>query len=332
MSTIIIAEAGVNHNGDMLLAKEMIEKAAEAGADIVKFQTFVPELVISKFASKADYQKNTTGTDESQLDMVRRYFLSNDEHYELVSHAKKCGIEFLSTPFDLVSVDFLKELDLSYWKIPSGEITNLPYLIAVAKTGKPVIMSSGMCTMEEVKSSLNVLKENGSGEIIVLHCNTEYPTPFEDANLSAIITLRDELGVRTGYSDHTPGIEAAIAATALGAVVLEKHFTLDRNMDGPDHKASIEPDELIAMVQAVRNVERAMGTGIKSPSPSERKNIDIARKSIVARVDIQKGEVLTEDNIIVKRPGDGISPMKWFDVLGTKAIRDFSEDEKIEIV
>jgi len=331
MSTIIIAEAGVNHNGDINLAKKMIEKASEAGADIVKFQTFTPELVISKFASKAEYQKNTTGTDESQLDMVRRYYLNNDEHYELVAHAKKCGIEFLSTPFDLVSVSFLKELDLSYWKIPSGEITNLPYLIEIAKTGKPVIMSSGMCTMEEVKSSLDVLKEHGAGEVIVLHCNTEYPTPFEDANLRAILTLRDELGVRTGYSDHTPGIEASVAATALGAVVIEKHFTLDRNMEGPDHKASLEPDELISMVQAIRNVEKGLGTGIKTPSPSERKNIDIARKSIVARVDIHKGDELTEDNIIVKRPGDGISPMKWFDVLGTKAIRDFVEDEKIEM-
>ena len=331
MSKLIIAEAGVNHNGDLHLAKKMIETASEAGADIVKFQTFVPELVISKFASKAEYQKNTTGVQESQLDMVRRYYLSNDEHYELVAHANKCGIEFLSTPFDLVSINFLKELNLSYWKIPSGEITNLPYLMEIAKTSKPVIMSSGMCTMAEVKSALNILKENGAGEVIVLHCNTEYPTPFEDANLRAIQTLKDELGVRTGYSDHTPGIEAALAAVALGAVIIEKHFTMNKNMEGPDHMASVEPDELVSMVKGIRNIEKAMGTGIKEPSPSERKNIEIARKSIIAKVDIHKGDVLTEDKIIVKRPGDGISPMLWFDVLGTKAIRDFAEDEKIEI-
>jgi len=329
MSILIIAEAGVNHNGDVQLAKKMIETAAKAGADIVKFQTFVPELVISKYSEKAEYQKQTTGAHESQLDMVRQYYLSNDEHFELISHAKTVGIDFLSTPFDLESITFLNELDLQYWKIPSGEITNLPYLLTIAKTGKSVIMSSGMSTMAELKTALDILKDNGAGEVILLHCNTEYPTPFEDANLHAIITIRDELGVRTGYSDHTPGIEASIAAAAIGAVVIEKHFTLDRNMEGPDHKASLEPHELIAMVHAIRNIEKAMGTGDKRPSPSEQKNIKIARKSIVAKTNIKKDEVLTEDNITVKRPGNGISPMLWYDVIGKKAIRDFMEDELI---
>lgn len=331
MSIIIIAEAGVNHNGDVSLAKKMVETAAESGADIVKFQTFIPELSITKKAPKADYQKETTGTSETQLEMVRKLFLTNDEHLELVEHTRKHNIIFLSSPFDLVSIAFLDTLKLPYWKIPSGEITNLPYMISIARTGKPIILSTGMCTMPEIASALDILRDNGAGEITVLHCNTGYPTPFEDANLRAMLTIRDKLGINVGYSDHTPGIEASIAAAAMGASIIEKHFTLDKTMEGPDHKASVEPDELKAMIKAIRNVEIAMGTGEKKPSQSELKNIDIARKSIVAARRIRKGELIGEDSITVKRPGNGISPMRWFEVLGSHAIRDFEEDEQIAL-
>lgn len=329
--TLIIAEAGVNYNGDIELAKKMVEAAAEAGADIVKFQTGKPENSISRFAVKADYQIDTTGNDESQLEMCRKLMLPDEVYPELVDTCKKHQIQFLSTPFDTESVDFLEGLGVNTWKIPSGEITNLPLLIRIAKTGDPVILSSGMCTLEEIKRTVETLKTNGAGEIIVLHCNTEYPTPFCDANLSAIKTLERDLNLAIGYSDHTMGIEASIAAVALGAVVIEKHFTLDRSMDGPDQRASIEPSELEAMVTAIRHIELAIGSGIKSPSPSEQKNIVIARKSIVAKRAIVQGEVLTEENITAKRPGDGISPMRWFDVIGQKAVRDFMEDEQIEL-
>jgi len=332
MSIIIIAEAGVNHNGDISLAKKMIETAAESGADIIKFQTFVPELVVSKYATKADYQKQTTGSHESQLEMVRRNYLNNDEHYELISHAKECNIEFLSTPFDLESIDFLNKLNLPQWKIPSGEITNLPYLIKIAKTQKPVIMSTGMSDLKEVGEAVDILRQYGAGKLTLLHCNTEYPTPYEDVNLYAMLTLKKEFGVEVGYSDHTLGIEVPIAATAMGAAMIEKHFTLDKNMEGPDHKASLEPYELANMVKAIRNTEAALGNEIKIPSPSEQKNIDIARKSIIAATTIRCGETFTESNITTKRPGNGISPMRWFDVLGKTATRDFEEDELIELL
>ncbi len=328
---LIIAEAGVNYNGRLDLAFRMVDEAKKAGADIVKFQTGVPEKVMSRYAEKAEYQKVTTGAGESQLDMVRKLMLKFEEFIPLKQYCEKAGIRFLSTPFDLSSAAFLEELGCDLWKIPSGEITNLPYLIQIAQTGKPIILSTGMSTLEEVGAALKVLKENGAGEVTLLHCTTEYPAPYQDVNLRAMNTLRETFGCRVGYSDHTPGIEIPVAAVAMGATVIEKHFTLDRNMEGPDHKASLEPDELRAMVQAIRHVEKAMGTGIKEPSASEKKNMAIARKSIVALRDIRKGEVLSAENITTKRPGNGVSPMRWFEVLGTKAIRNFGEDELIEI-
>lgn len=327
----IIAEAGVNHNGDIVLAKKLIDEAKEAGADAVKFQTFKAGLGISKFAQKAEYQKVNHDVEENQLEMVKKLELSFAEFAELKEYCEQKSIIFLSTPFDLESIQFLNELGISIFKIPSGEITNLPYLIKVAATGKPIIMSTGMSEIQEVKKAVNILKENGSTKITLLHCNTQYPTPFADANIKAMLELKDIFGLPVGCSDHTLGIEAPIAAVALGATVIEKHFTLDKNMDGPDHKASLEPDELKAMVSAIRNVELALGDGKKRPSTSELPNKEIARKSIVAKTDIKAGDFLTEENITVKRPGNGISPMKWFDVLGRKAKREFQEDELIEI-
>jgi N,N'-diacetyllegionaminate synthase len=329
MSILIIAEAGVNHNGDVRLAEKLILHAAEAGADIIKFQTFQPELLVSKTAQKAAYQKKTTGKNESQLKMLRGLVLPSEAYPGLIKLCNQNNIKFLSTPFDLQSIDFLQNFDMPFWKIPSGEITNLPYLIKIAKTGKPVILSSGMSTLDEIKEAVQILKDNGAGEITVLHCTTEYPAPPEEVNLNAINSIK-ALGLKAGYSDHTQGIEIPIAAAALGAVIIEKHFTLDKNMEGPDHRASLEPHELTAMIKAIRNIEKAMGTGEKAPTISERKNIEIVRKSIVAKHYLRKGEELTENNITVKRPGNGISPMKWFEILGTKAIRDFEEDELIE--
>lgn len=328
---LIIAEAGVNYNGSLELAYQMVDKAKEAGADIVKFQTGVPEKVMSKYAQKAEYQKKTTGEGESQLDMVRKLMLKFDEFVPLKRYCEEKGIKFLSTPFDLSSIDFLDQLGCDMWKIPSGEITNLPYLLRVAKTGKPIILSTGMSTLEEVGKALEVLNKNVAGTVTLLHCTTEYPAPFADVNLKAMQTMRDTFGLEVGYSDHTPGIEIPVAAVAMGATIIEKHFTLDRNMEGPDHKASLEPDELAAMIKAIRNVEIAIGDGIKVPSESEKKNMAIARKSIIAATDIKKGDVLTEANMTTKRPGNGISPMKWFEVIGTHAVRDFKEDELIEL-
>ncbi len=328
---LIIAEAGVNYNGSLELAYKMVDKAKEAGADIVKFQTGVPEKVMSKFAEKAEYQKKTTGERESQLDMVRKLMLKFDDFVPLKKYCEDKNIKFLSTPFDLSSVEFLNQLGCDLWKIPSGEITNLPYLVKVAKTGKEIILSTGMSTLDEVGEAIKVLKEHGAGKITLLHCTTEYPAPYADVNLRAMLTMKDAFGLEVGYSDHTPGIEIPVAAVAMGATVIEKHFTLDRNMEGPDHKASLEPDELAAMVRSIRNVEMAIGTGEKIPSESEKKNMPIARKSIIAARDIKKGEVLTEENLTTKRPGNGISPMKWNDVVGTKAVRDFIEDELIEL-
>lgn len=328
---LIIAEAGVNYNGSLDLAYKMVDAAKKAGADIVKFQTGIPEKVMSRFAEKADYQKKTTGEHESQLEMVRKLMLKLDDFIPLKKYCEDREIKFLSTPFDLSSIDFLDELGCNMWKIPSGEITNLPYLLRIAKTNKQVIMSTGMSTLEDVAAALDVLKKNGSGEVTLLHCTTEYPAPFSDVNLKAMNTLREQFHCKVGYSDHTLGIEIPIAAVAMGATVIEKHFTLDRNMKGPDHKASLEPNELSAMVKAIRNIELALGTEVKKPSASEKKNMTIARKSIIAARNIKAGEILTEENLTTKRPGNGISPMKWFDVIGTKATKDFAEDELIKL-
>lgn len=328
--TLIIAEAGVNHNGSLELAYKMADEAKKAGADIIKFQTAKAENVISKFAQKAEYQKKTTGEAESQLDMVRKIMLSYEEFLPLKIHCENIGIKFLTTPFDIDSLHFVDSL-VDMWKIPSGEITNLPYLIEAAKIGKPIIMSTGMASLEEVREAFNVLRENGAGDIALLHCNTQYPTPFEDVNLNAMLTLKKEFGVKVGYSDHTLGIEIPIAAVAMGACIIEKHFTLDRNMSGPDHKASLEPAELKNMIYAIRHIEQAMGDGIKTASVSEIPNMTIVRKSIVAKKDICQGEYFTNDNITTKRPGNGISPMKWYEVLGMVATRDFRKDELIEL-
>ena len=327
----IIAEAGDNHNGDFNTALKLVDVAKRAGADCVKFQTFVTEEIISKYAEMAEYQKKNTGKEESQFEMVKRLELSFDEFRKIKEYCDRVGIQFLSTPFDLKSVDFLNELGVPFFKIPSGEITNYPYLIKIARTGKPVVMSTGMCEPDEILAAINVLEKNGSGEITLLHCNTEYPTPLKDVNLYAMRTMKKMFGKKVGYSDHTKGIEVPVAAVALGACVIEKHFTLDKNMPGPDHKASLEPDELGRMVKNIRNIEIALGDGVKRVSESERKNIAIARKSIVARRNIQEGEILTEENLAVKRPGTGINPMQWMEVLGTRAVRDFKEDELIEI-
>jgi N,N'-diacetyllegionaminate synthase len=331
MSVFIIAEAGVNHNGDIALAKKLIDVAKEARADAVKFQTFISDKGVSRYAPKAEYQNKNTSPKESQLDMVKKLELSFDEFIELDNYCKAKKIEFLSTAFDFHSIDFLNTLDMKRWKIPSGEITNLPYLIKIAGFHKPVILSTGMSTMEDIQAALTILRENGAGEITVLHCTTEYPAPFKDVNLNAMNTIKKMFNISVGYSDHTKGIEVSIAAVALGATIIEKHFTLDRNMEGPDHKASLEPHELKAMISAIRNVEASLGSGVKKPAPSEQKNMTIARKSIVANCKIKKGEVFTENNITVKRPGNGISPMKWFEVIGQVAIRDFEEDELIEL-
>ena len=330
--TFIIAEAGVNHNGSLELAKKMVDVAAEAGADAVKFQTFKAEKVISRYAQKAEYQKRSTDASESQLDMVRKLELDEAAHKELFAYCRSKDIIFLSTPFDLDSIDLLNQLGLEIFKIPSGEITNLPYLRKIGALKKEVILSTGMADLGEIEDALDVLIKAGTvrENITVLHCNTEYPTPFEDVNLRAMLTIRAAFpGVQVGYSDHTLGIEVPIAAVAMGATVIEKHFTLDRNMEGPDHKASLEPDELKAMVQAIRNIEKALGNGIKKPSPSELKNKPVARKSIVAARDIKEGEEFTEENLTAKRPGTGISPMRWDEILGKHAQKKYVEDELI---
>lgn len=328
---LIIAEAGVNHNGSLELAYRMVDAAKEAGADIVKFQTAKPEQMVSKFAGKAEYQKKTTGGEESQIDMLRRLLPGQDDFICLKKYCETKEIEFLSTPFDIESIRFLDELGCRFWKIPSGEITNYPYLMEIARTKKPVVLSTGMADTDEISAAVSLLREHGAGEICLLHCTTEYPAPFGEVNLRAMQTMKESFGCRVGYSDHTPGIEISVAAAALGAAVIEKHFTLDRNMEGPDHKASLEPDELAALVRAVRHVESALGNGIKRPTDSEKKNIVAARKSIVARRPIRKGETLTVENITTKRPGNGISPMRWNEVIGSKAIRDFEEDELLEV-
>ncbi len=330
--TIIIAEAGVNHNGDMAIAKGLIDAAAEAGVDYVKFQTFKTENLVSADAPTAEYQKSATN-EVSQFAMLKRLELNEAQHLELIDYCRKKGVKFLSTAFDFDSIDMLAGFNLDLWKIPSGEITNYPYLAKIAGFQQPIVMSTGMCDNVEIKNALDVLLENGANRenITLLHCNTQYPTPMCDVNLKAMKTIADTFGVKVGYSDHTQGIEIPISAVALGATVIEKHFTLNHNMEGPDHNASLEPDELKAMVTAIRNVELALGNGIKQVSASETPNKTIARKSIVAKRAIKKGETFTEENIIVKRPGNGISPMRWNEVLGTTATRNYSPDELIEL-
>lgn len=321
----------MNHNGDLQTAKKLVDEAAKAGADAVKFQTFKAEALVSRDAKKADYQMETTKQSESQYDMLKKLELTPDMHEQLIAYCREKHIMFLSTPFDLESLHYLVGCGVEIIKVPSGEVTNYPYLREVGRTGKRVIISSGMSTLEEIKEAVEVLRGNGSTDITVLHCNTEYPTPYQDVNLRAMVTLGETLETAAGYSDHTQGIEVPVAAAALGAAVIEKHFTLDRNMEGPDHKASLEPKELQAMVEAVRNIEAALGDGKKRPSESEKKNIEIARKSIVARCPIRAGELFTEDNLTTKRPGNGISPMRWNEIVGKTAVRDFAEDELIEV-
>lgn len=330
MKTLIIAEAGENHNGSLDLAYQLIDKAIEAGADIVKFQTGKPELVTSKYSEMAQYQKENIGVEESQLDMLRKIMLPFEAFEKLKNYCDKKGIEFLSTPFDLESVDLLHHIGMKKWKIPSGEITNLPLLEKIAQFNEPIIMSTGMCELAEIRQAIDILKASGANDITLLHCTTEYPAPYEDVNLNAMETMRREFNLPVGYSDHTNGIEIPVAAVALGACVIEKHFTLDRNMEGPDHKASLEPQELKQMVTSIRNIEKALGNGNKTVSASESKNIAIARKSIVAKKDIKKGEVFTNENLICKRPGNGISPLKWYELLGKVASKDYKEDYLIE--
>lgn len=325
----IIAEAGVNHNGDLELAKKLIDAARDANVDAIKFQTFKANKLVSKKADKADYQKINTGNDESQFEMIKKLELDFESHIELIRYCEYKEIMFLSTPFDLDSIDLLDKLRIDILKIPSGEINNLPYLEKIAKLNKKIILSTGMSNLREVEEALSILKKNGAKDITLLHCNTEYPTPMEDVNLKAMQTMKDLFKIDVGYSDHTLGIEVPIAAVAMGATVIEKHFTLDKKMEGPDHKASLEPDELKKMVVAIRNIEKSLGDGVKRPSNSEKKNKDIARKSIVSNRQIKKGEILTEENITIKRPGNGISPMKWYDILGSIATKDYNEDELI---
>lgn len=329
----IIAEAGVNHNGDINLALQLVEAASNAGADAIKFQIFNAAKLVTKSAAKAEYQKKQTGKDESQFEMIRKLELSREEHKELQRYCENKNIHFLSSPFDEESAQFLNVLGLRIFKIPSGEITNLPYLKRIGELNKKIILSTGMANLSEVESAINVLVNSGTARanITLLHCNTEYPTPFIDVNLNAMLTLKDAFKLPVGYSDHTIGIEIPIAAAALGATVIEKHFTLDKSMKGPDHKASLNPLELKTMVQSIRNIEVALGSGIKQPSNSELKNITAARKSIVANKAIKKGEVFTEKNITVKRPGMGLSPMHWDKVIGRKAVKDFKEDDLIKL-
>ena len=331
MPVTIIAEAGVNHNGDLQMAKQMALAAKECGADIVKFQTAVPELVVSKFAEKAAYQKQTTDAAESQLDMVRKLHFDFAAHKELKEYCDSIGIQYLSAPFDIPSVRFLGTLNLPLLKIPSGEITTLPYLEEVARLRVPVLLSTGMSNLNEITDALGVLDDGGCPEATILHCNTQYPTPYGDANLTAMIDLFEQFGLPVGLSDHTPGWECDVAAAVLGAQVIEKHFTLDKSLPGPDQKASLDPAEFKAMVDAVRHTEAALGDGKKHVTDSEAPNKAVARKSIVAARPIRAGEEFTADNLTTKRPGDGISPMRWYQVLGQRAKRDFEEDEKIEL-
>lgn len=327
----IIAEAGVNHNGNLETAKKLVDAAAAAGADAVKFQTFKAENLVCKDACKAEYQMETTDREESQFDMLKKLELTSEMHEKLMEYCRQKEIMFLSTPFDIESLHYLVELGVNIIKLPSGEITNYPLLREAGKTHKKIILSSGMSTLNEVRDAVKILRDSGSEEVTVLHCNTEYPTPYGDVNLRAMLTMETELGINVGYSDHTQGIEVPIAAAALGATVIEKHFTLDRDMEGPDHKASLEPGELMRMVEGIRKIEQALGDGIKQMSVSEKGNRLVVRKSIVALKKIKKGEKFSETNLTTKRPGNGISPMRWKDVIGKAASRDYEADEMIQI-
>ena len=331
---LIIAEAGVNHNGSLDIAKRLVDEAADAGVDIVKFQTFKAEKLVSKSAKQAEYQQRNMGkAADSQYSMLKKLELSPLQHEELIDYCREKGIRFFSTAFDMDSIEYLHSLNLGLWKIPSGEITNYPYLRKIAQYGEPVILSTGMCELSDIEDAIQVLLSYGlqKNQITVLHCNTEYPTPMRDVNLKAMLEIERKFGVAVGYSDHTEGIEVPIAAVALGATVIEKHFTLDKNMEGPDHKASLEPQDLRAMVKAIRNIEQALGSGHKVISASERKNIEVARKSIVAACPIRKGDLLTDENLTVMRPGNGISPMRWEEVIGTYATRNYQEEDPIEL-
>ena len=329
MSVFIIAEAGVNHNGSIELAYKLIDVAIESGANAIKFQTFKAENLVAKTAQKADYQKETTDALESQFDMIQKLELNMETHKELIAYCQEKGIMFLSTPFDHESIDLLSDLGLKIFKVPSGEITNLPYLRHIGSLGKQVILSTGMSNLREIRDALNILINAGTfkSHITILHANTMYPTPMEDVNLNAMLTIQAEFNIAVGYSDHTLGIEVDIAAVAMGASIIEKHFTLDKTMDGPDHKASLEPEDLKAMVSSIRNIEKALGGSEKKPSPSESANIEIVRKSIVAKQNIKNGELFTEKNITTKRPGTGISPMEWDSILGKVAERDYQLDD-----
>jgi N,N'-diacetyllegionaminate synthase len=330
-SVFIIAEAGVNHNGSLSIAKKMVDEAYDAGADAVKFQSFKATNLVTKNADKAEYQKQTSDPFESQFDMIKRLEMSENFHKELINYCNLKNIIFLSTPFDIDSINLLISLGLEIIKIPSGEITNLPYLRHVGSLNKKIIMSTGMSNLKEIEDAINVLKKSGTrmSNITLLHANTMYPTPMEDVNLNVMHTMREKFGIDVGYSDHTIGIEVDIAAVALGASVIEKHFTLDKNMPGPDHKASIEPFELKLMVKSIRNIEKAMGSNEKKPTSSENANINIARKSIVAKTKIKKGEIFTEKNITIKRPGSGISPMMWDSIIGTISSKNYEYDDLI---
>lgn len=330
-STFIIAEAGVNHNGDINLAFELVEKAKEAGADCVKFQTFVTDEETSKNAEKAEYQKITSGSTETQYEMSKRLELSFEQFIEIKKHCDRIGITFLSTAFDFSSIKFLNKIEMPFWKIPSSEVTNLPYLEEIGKTKKSVVLSTGMSSMQEIDDAIEILRKSGTPSITLLHCTTEYPAPLDEVNLNAMITLKNYFNVEVGYSDHTDGIAVPIAAVALGASIIEKHFTLDKSLPGPDHKASLNPKELKLMIEEIRKVELSLGDGIKTPTPSELKNMKVARKSIVAKTRINKGDLFTVNNITVKRPGTGISPMRWYQILGMRALRNFDEDEEISI-
>ena len=331
--TLIIAEAGVNHNGDLKLAEDLIRIAAKSGADIVKFQTFQANAISSNQAKRAEYQKSNMGEDGTQVSMLKKLELNLEMHQHLLNVCKENHIEFLSTAFDFPSIDLLINLGIKLWKIPSGEITNYPYLKKIGSLKHKVILSTGMSTLGEIESAIKVLEDFGTrrDKITVLHCTTEYPAPITEINLHAMNSIQKAFNVRVGYSDHTEGIEVSLAAVALGATIIEKHFTLDKNLPGPDHKASLEPQELKALVSGIRNIELALGDGIKRPSQSEKQNIPIARKSIVAKRNISRGEILTEENCTTKRPGNGISPMRWDEVMGKQAIRDFGEDELLEL-
>lgn len=333
LRTLIIAEAGVNHNGDIEMAKALIDAAADSGADIVKFQTFVAERLVTGVARKADYQVTNTGSSESQYQMLKRLELTSQMHDELIEHSASRGIEFFSTAFDLQSLDYLMSLGMKRIKIPSGEITNLPYLRRIGGFTKQVILSTGMSNLGDIEAALDVLEQAGTprSQIVVLHCNTEYPAPMNEVNLKAMQSIAQAFGVQVGFSDHTEGTEVALAAVALGASVIEKHFTLDRNLPGPDHRASIEPIDLARLVSSIRNVELAMGDGIKRAGRSEARNLPIVRKSIVAAMPIRQGEAFSFSNLIAKRPGTGISPMRWDEVVGKIACRDFATDELIEL-